>query len=249
MMKMPSAALQPGPVTLYAQLARILRDRIYSGVWKDGEEIPTLEQLALQYNVARVTVRQAIQMLSNEGLLSSQRGRRTFVTYQVSVSDGRPLFSSIGAVEIDAAHYGIEILEKEQLETIIHPSLSHGTPHGPYMRVRKLDSERDNPYSLSENYVALDIYKKFPKGAERRVKIVRLVREHADPKPVSAFERISVDMPEYEEARLLKISSSLPVARLSRVFLDANNRILLFGTYTYRGDRFGIERDISNFVY
>lgn len=248
MPKMQTAALQPGPVTLYAQLARILRDRIYSGVWKDGDEIPTLEQLALQYNVARVTVRQAVQMLSSEALLSSQRGRRTFVTYQPAQLDSRPLFSSIGAVEIDAANYRVEILDHEQRETIAQSLLSHGTAKGPYMRVRKIDSDLDTPYAVSENYIALDVYKRFPRGAERRTKMVRLLREHADPKPVVAFERIAVGMPEYEEAQLLKIASTLPVARLSRVYLDKNDRVLLYGTYTYRGDRFGIERDISSFI-
>ena len=113
-----SNELQPGPVTLYAQLARILRDRIYSGDWKPGEEIPTLEQLAEQFDVARVTVRQAIQILSSEGLLSSQRGRRTIVTYGPPAMDDRPLFSSIGAMESEAGEYRINVLSTTRVDAL-----------------------------------------------------------------------------------------------------------------------------------
>ncbi len=56
------------------QLASILREKIRSGEWPSGHELPSLDELSEQYGVARVTARQATQVLMGEGLVSSARG-------------------------------------------------------------------------------------------------------------------------------------------------------------------------------
>ncbi len=64
----------------YLQVATALRQRINTGQWTVGEKIATLEQLENEFQVARVTVRQAVDLLQQEGLLKSEQGRGTFVT-------------------------------------------------------------------------------------------------------------------------------------------------------------------------
>jgi GntR family transcriptional regulator len=245
---MPSSGLQAGPVTLYAQLAGILRDSIISGLWKNGEEIPTLEQLAKQYDVARVTVRQAVQTLSAEGLLSSHRGRRTFVTYAQPTLDMIPLYSSIGSVNTNPDNYVVEVVGKERFETLPTPLINRGAPTGRYVRIRKLDSESGVVYAVSDNYVAADLFAKLPSRLFKKAKISRLIRDHADPPIASAFERITVSLLNYDEARLMKVAIGSPAARVARVFLNAKNEILYYGLFAYRADRFGVERDISEFL-
>ena len=72
--------LDSAQAPLYVQLADLFRQRIVKGVWKEGEKLPSLEQLVAEFEVARVTVRQAIERLTRDGLVSPQRGRGTFVT-------------------------------------------------------------------------------------------------------------------------------------------------------------------------
>ena len=58
-----------------------MRQRINSGYWADGEQISTLEELeGEEFSLARVTIRQAIELLRAEGLLQAQQGRGTFVS-------------------------------------------------------------------------------------------------------------------------------------------------------------------------
>ena len=68
------------PLPRYAQVADALRNRIRRGAWERGEAIPTIDRLMAEFGVGRVTVRQAIQILAREGLLSPEQGRGTFVT-------------------------------------------------------------------------------------------------------------------------------------------------------------------------
>jgi len=67
-------------VPLYIQVASVLRMRIQSGQWRIGEKISTLEELEREFEVARVTVRQAVDVLREEGLLQARQGLGTFVS-------------------------------------------------------------------------------------------------------------------------------------------------------------------------
>ena len=74
---------------LYIQLYDILKKEIDSGVYKKGERFPTEQELIKIYDVSRITVRKALERLSNEGSLVRHRGRGTFVTSEKLV---RPIY-------------------------------------------------------------------------------------------------------------------------------------------------------------
>lgn len=66
---------------LYVQIYSILIEKIESGEWSPGTQIPTEDELCKIYDVSKVTVREAIQELVREGYLKRQQGKGTFVTY------------------------------------------------------------------------------------------------------------------------------------------------------------------------
>jgi len=65
---------------LNGQIASLMRRRMEAGEWKAGSRRPSLEELVQAFNVARVTIRQAVEVLETEGLLVPQQGRGTFVS-------------------------------------------------------------------------------------------------------------------------------------------------------------------------
>ena len=220
--------LESGPVTLYAQVAGILRERIRGGAWPDGEHIPSLEELAIEFNVARVTVRQAMHMLIQEGLVSSQRGRRSFVTHKPA-ADRNPLFASINLVASISPDYSITSISRDEVPASYIETSFLGSAQGPYMRIRKVDNESGTPYSTSTNYVSLSLYKRFPKNAEEQVKLARLVRDKARATLAECRERIMVGAADVAESQLLKTHLAAPVARVRRVFTDTKGHILYYG--------------------
>lgn len=70
---------QPG-VALHHQISTLIEDMVASGRLRDGDQLPTEEELRAQYGVSRVTVRRALQSLEERGLLKRQRGRGTYVS-------------------------------------------------------------------------------------------------------------------------------------------------------------------------
>jgi GntR family transcriptional regulator len=82
-----SRDLQPmlnrdSPIALHRQLAQRLREAIYGGTYKQGDSIPTEQALMAQYQVSRITARQAVMQLVTEGLLVRRQGKGSFVSAQ-----------------------------------------------------------------------------------------------------------------------------------------------------------------------
>lgn len=71
--------MEKGASTLYHQLTRTLRERIITGQYLPGDTIPTEPQLCEEFGMSRITVRQAVAILENEGKVQRQQGRGTFV--------------------------------------------------------------------------------------------------------------------------------------------------------------------------
>lgn len=78
MTKVSVNASSPDP--LYRQVIDHIRRDIESGEYKVGEKIPTESELCEKYTVSRITVRKAVESLSEEGLLTRKQGKGTFVS-------------------------------------------------------------------------------------------------------------------------------------------------------------------------
>lgn len=68
-----------GPVPPYQQIADVLRRRIESGQIPAGRRIPSLVELEQEFDVARDTLRKAVQVLKDEGLVETVTGMGTYV--------------------------------------------------------------------------------------------------------------------------------------------------------------------------
>jgi GntR family transcriptional regulator len=75
-----SAVDQSTGQSRYGKLALALRDRVLQGEWLPGEPIAAEAELAHVYGVALGTIRQAIALLVQDGLLQRRQGKGTFVT-------------------------------------------------------------------------------------------------------------------------------------------------------------------------
>ncbi len=65
----------------YLQVADILRKEIADGVFRDGQTLMTEEELRFRFDVSRQTIRQAIALLEEDGLVDRRRGSGTYVRH------------------------------------------------------------------------------------------------------------------------------------------------------------------------
>ena len=107
------------PVPLYHQLSQILREKIESGEWREGDRIPTELELCKEYGLSRGTVAQALRELELEGLIYRKQGRGTFVIEKKITQD----LSHFYSFAKDLQERGIKLSSKVlRMEMVIPPS-------------------------------------------------------------------------------------------------------------------------------
>lgn len=105
-------------IPLYQQIYNYFHDRIKTGVLKANDKIPTEKELMEKFLVSRITVKNAINKLGEDGYVTRIPGKGTFVNAEVNVHSGViPKKKLIGLVLCDIDYtFGIEILTSIETE-------------------------------------------------------------------------------------------------------------------------------------
>lgn len=230
-----NAPREPG-VAQYLRLASVLRHRIAHGDLKAGERLPTVAALAQELGLARVTVRHAYGVLTHEGLITSTRGRGSFVCASPPVS---PVVDRIGEADLR-----IELLERQTRVALPGPLQTPGTALPSYTRVRKRHWQGAAPFCLAELYIASEVEARFARGAAGRDKVIWLLQRHAPERLDRLQQDLQVLAADQPMARSLDCGFATPVALMTRRVLDADGHIVMAGRFWYRGDRFSMHLDV-----
>ena len=78
----------PPILPVYYQITQTIKDWILNRDFNPGDKIPSENELVGQFKVNRLTVRQAISQLIQEGFLVKRRGYGTFVADDKDFIDG-----------------------------------------------------------------------------------------------------------------------------------------------------------------
>ena len=70
-------------VPLYEQVLRDLRTKIVSGAYKKGDLLPSEKELIDNYGVSRITIRKALSILADMGLVETSQGRGSVVLFSL----------------------------------------------------------------------------------------------------------------------------------------------------------------------
>ena len=232
------------PIPLYLQIADALRQRIDKGIWAAGTLVPTLEALAEEFGVARVTARQAVQMLTQEGLLIPQRGKGTFVS--VTAKQRRHVNLETSLVDLGRMYESTtpEILTIDQSSRMPPIAADAGGLGDRYVYMRRLHSSDDQPYSVITIYMLDSVFNLAPEEFRTHAVIPILLRQ----KSVDihrAHQTMTIEAADLETAHLLRVSAGAPVAFVQRIIKDSSNTVLYYAEVIYRGDWVRWEIDLK----
>jgi GntR family transcriptional regulator len=223
-------ALQPSSgVALYAQLAELFRYNIVSRKWPEGTRLPSFEDLAAQYSVARITVRQAVALLVQEGLMSTQRGRGTFVLNERT----QQAPAQAGDEQLD-----IEVLYSARTTQLPAEFQGDLDAFEGYRELTKLHRLNGAAFAMVRVYVAEHIYRRFARRAVEREKLLRLTLKHAGRAAEHMRQRMTIELADLVLAKHLDCSVGAPVAKIARQTFGSDRRLSYTGIAWYRGDAF-----------
>ncbi len=223
---------------LYEQMKEVIIQKIHSGEYVSGDCLPGERALMQQYGVSRITIRQAIGALVNEGIVYRKHGKGTFVAEK---KVERPLASLLGIAEeltmedidvtIDVLKSGIE---KPSLE--VRKALGLHSDQSVFM-VKRLISTQQSPLVIINDYVSESIKYVFDNCIlERDIFYVQL--EKCGYKIGHGEQRISAGSAADDEVQLLKCKKNAPILVVKRTTFDTDNNPLIYSNISYRGDKY-----------
>jgi GntR family transcriptional regulator len=143
------------PTPLYFQVEEIIREGILSGELRNGDLIPTENELIEKYDVSRATIRHAILNLVNDQLLRREKSKGTYVTQppeRLHIFESLSWFSKY--LEKTGIPFSTTILKQDVISP--DPSISNHLQLKPdelvyyIKRIRYLNK---TPYLLDEHFV------------------------------------------------------------------------------------------------
>jgi GntR family transcriptional regulator len=167
---------------LHQQLKATIEEHILSGEWLPGTQVPSERELCEQYDISRITVRQALTALVMEGRLIRAQGRGTFVgsprieqqltqltgfTQDMQARGKRPSTEKLAArslYDILTKKYRLQpVRAMQQMEAIAYPAAEAkllGTRRGaPVLHIRRTTYDRaGRPFELAESFYRGDRY-------------------------------------------------------------------------------------------
>jgi GntR family transcriptional regulator len=236
-------------MTKYGQIAHDLRESIMEGEYPAGSTLPPIPDLMARYGVARDTVRDAIGLLANEGLVIPRRGLGTVVReidpVALSYSASAPArtwqeqTAGAGRDEVISAEW-------EAADADIAARLAVDAGSRVVHRVRHFTLGHGIA-QVSEQWVPQDVAEAIRvSGAgdladpARRPDAERNLFElmsAAGRAPVEATETISARMPDPSSRDTMEIPPGVPVLVTRRVTRDASGTPVETTTAVGAGDR------------
>ena len=219
---------------LYFQLKQIIHDKIESEELKEGDMIPSENELQQIYGVSRATVRKAIELLVYEGLMDKKKGTGTFVKRRkieeqlpvlksfTEEMSGRDAYKKVISVAYTRAPAGIntrlKLPPEESVLSLKRLMVVDGVPLGILHSFIPAKFE----LSLDEDYTK-SLYRILEKEG------IRLQE---------AEQTIEVRMATYEETRLLGLDAPCPALVIRRLAYSVNHEAVEYVEGVYRGDRY-----------
>ncbi len=234
----PTVALVRGCIPLYQQIAHRLRTDIAGNTLRTGDLLPTETELMDQFRVSRVTIRQALAVLVQEGLVGRHAGRGTFViapedrpgvwnfsTLEDIVTAGQrtefqllDLDTRRDTSDVPASFRNEEVTRIECLRWLEGAPISHGVIHLLTKYARRLALEQ------------------LPRDPRPLKPIIALLADRHVVKISKGTQVIAARAATVPMAEILKVSVNAPLLQVERQYFDESGAAFHHAITHYRSD-------------
>ncbi|WP_017381393.1 GntR family transcriptional regulator [Paenisporosarcina sp. TG-14] len=226
------------PVPMYVQIEEHLKLRILQDEFSIGAAIPSERELSEMFSVSRMTVRQSITNLVNDGLLYREKGRGTFVappkveqplsglTSFTEDMLARGMTPSNTLVSFEKMMPELGIAQKLQLD--------EGDEVFLVKRIRYAD---DKPMAIEKTYLPVKLVPKMDKDVLDG-SLYSFIEKDRQMTISHALQRMEAALVKKEDADFLQIDVPSAILIIERISYLTNDIPFEIVRSTYRADRY-----------
>ena len=235
-----------GFIPRYIQLRDILKELINTQKLLPGDQIPSENELSSAFNISRMTVRQAIQELMREGIVTIRRGEGTFVS---SVPHTQMLLKLEG-FSSEMAKLGYRnhsrVLSVEKISSFQHYELAYSglgkSPGDPLVKISRIRFVEDTPFALETSFLPYNTGKGLlePRMADN-MSIYNYIEKELHVRLSRADHIIQPDLADSQTAQHLEIEAGSPILKLHGTTYSMTNKAIEYLEGIYRGDQYELK--------
>ncbi|MHB8188791.1 MAG: GntR family transcriptional regulator [Dermatophilaceae bacterium] len=230
-----------GSIPLYVQLTNILRDKIEHREWAPNQKIPSENDLNRIYGVSRMTARQVLSQLVNDGLLFRVQGKGTFVA-PLKIGTRSPAYKGFREQLEQMGYETTTTLVSTDLvvgEGLISRNLGLQPGEKVYVlqRLRHIDGE---PISLHVSYVPESLAPGLDRYDIVKQQLCVVLEENFNLRMRHVTETLESTSASALEAKLLGVSRRAPLLLLQQ-FSDDSGVRFEHSKIVFRGDKIRLE--------
>jgi len=228
---------------LYIQIAEQLRRRVRSQQYAVGDRLPAEGQLAEQFGVNRHTLRQAVALLRQEGMLRVERGKGTFVVavpIRYAIGKRVRYNDSLKALGHTVRYDLVRSLEIQADDALADKlQVPENTAVALIERVSFVDEQ---PLSVSSSYFPLTLFADLLAAESLEQfqlmgSVSRWLRDRYSVDHIRLRTTVSARQVQAKDAALLSLPLNQPILLAESVNVDQHGRVVEYGVTRLRGDR------------
>jgi GntR family transcriptional regulator len=233
-------------IPYYAQLIRLIKDRVNSGIWKPGDQIPGEPELCEQYHISRTVVRQALRELEIEGLVIRRKGRGTYIAPPKLNESLVQKLTGFYEDMVARGHVPVTVTLKHALEPAGEKvaqwlEIAPGVPVIEIQRLRLID---DAPFQLVTSYLPYDLCPQLEHVDLTNRSLYQFLEQDCGLWIARGRRFIEAVAASESEAQLLEIERGAPLVMLDSVSFLENGRPVEYFHAVHRGDRARFEVEL-----
>ena len=228
------------PEPLWHQAEQALRALIADGTWPDGTQLPNEGKLSEMLGVSRITIRHALRIVEESGLLRREHGRGTFVRTSTVTAGMRGLTSFTQEMAERGLVVGSRVLEMVEMPASLDVASALEITEGEaVVMVRRLRAGNNQPIGIQTAYLPAARVPGFADVARPLLSLYEVLRTGFGITPQVAREIYRVGTVSAENAPLLDVEAGSPAFIVQRITSDARGPFE-YTVSTMRGDRYEI---------
>ncbi|MCL5735269.1 MAG: GntR family transcriptional regulator [Actinobacteria bacterium] len=226
------------PEPAYLMIANTIADRIGSGVYHAGDQLPTEAQLRAEFGVSPMTVRRAINILLDRGVVTTTQGKGTFVR---NLDLGEAVFrlQQITDLWLDDDSVRVPLLSAGIVPADALVASKLQCPEGtPTVFLRRLIERKGIPLMYQLENLIYDEYRPLVEAQLQITSLDGLLRSASGEGMQSGQLTIEAVNLEDDAAKFLGVVPNSAAFCLEHLFRDFHGQVVSWGRYFCRADRF-----------
>ncbi|MCA9908589.1 MAG: GntR family transcriptional regulator [Anaerolineae bacterium] len=221
----------------YAQLAAILRHQIATGKFRPGDQLPSEAQLCRLYDVSPMTVRRSINLLADQGVISTAQGRGTYVKLlELSTAN----FDLTGLQDLfgDEIATDVRLLDVRIVPADVRTANKLCIDVGQYViYIRRLLTRNKKPICYHRAYLVYDPRRPIVESEMDVTSLQGLFNGSSNSLIKYGELAISATLMNEEEASILEVPVPAAAFHLGHLFYDYENKPTSWGWLICRSDQ------------